>query len=84
MVIEMTLLFLIYGSMAAYMGILLVGLPANLVLGLLRAERGIFYILSGAAGGIVPVAVLSGQGWNIVGAISLLAKPGGLTATLCG
>ena len=73
----------LYGSILAYAGIVVVAIPANILLSSLKAERGIFYMLLGAAGGFVPIVAIS-RGSTIpeLAMILFLALPGALTATL--
>ena len=83
MVVGMVLAFTLYGSMIAYAGILLVALPANMLLNGLNAERGIAYVLLGAAGGLIPILALQrGLAMPDLPLALFLALPGALTAAL--
>jgi hypothetical protein len=69
------------GSLFAYVGMLVVGVPANLALKSLKAERGIAYVLIGALS--VPIALT----FNDATAprfeqLTLAAAPGALVAAL--
>ena len=81
MIFDFALIITLYGSIFAYGGILLVAFPANLLLRPLKAERGIVYMLIGAASGFVPIAAVQ-RGWKLPepAMIAFLALPGALTA----
>lgn len=77
----MTLIVVIIGSIFAYAGMVLVGFPTNITLRWLNAERGITYILMGAA--TLPlVLALKDPTFPSVEQFTLAAAPGGLVAGL--
>ena len=71
-----------FGAPAAYIGMLLVGLPAWLLLRLTRNESAIAYTITGAAGGWWLAPALAGNGWAAfpMGAVGMFA--GALTLWL--
>jgi hypothetical protein len=78
-VLGMTAMMAGIGSLFAYGGMLVVGVPANLMLSSLGAERGIAYLAIGAAS--LPVALtLSDGSLPTIGQFTLAAAPGSLVA----
>ncbi len=79
---DFILAFILLGSIYAYLGMLIVAFPANLLLSLFNAERGIVYILMGGLGAFIPMAVVTGD-WRLAnsGFGLFIACAGALTAT---
>lgn len=70
-----------FGSLFAYLGMVLVGLPANIALKSLKAERGILYLVIGAAS-LPLVLAYRDPSMPTVGQLTLAAAPGSLVASL--
>jgi hypothetical protein len=80
-VIGMMVMAVGIGSLLAYAGMLLVGLPANVALKYLRAERGITYVLIGSVS-IPLVLAFNDPSSPTMAQLSLAAAPGALVAGL--
>ena len=70
-----------FGSLIGYLGMILVGLPANIALKALKAERGILYLVIGAVS-LPLVLAYRDPSMPTVGQLTLVATPGGLVAGL--
>jgi hypothetical protein len=80
-VVGMTVMTVAIGSLFAYLGMLIVGLPANFLLSLLRAERGVTYLTVGAVS--LPVLLaFNDPSTPTIGQFTLAAAPGSLVAGL--
>ena len=80
-IVGMTLIMVAIGSLFAYVGMLIVGLPANVGLRSLKAERGIVYILIGAVSLPILLAIKDPSAPTFA-QMTLAATPGALVAGL--
>jgi len=80
-IVGMAVIAVGFGSLFGYLGMILVGLPANIALKTLKAERGMVYLVIGAVS-LPLVLAYRDQSMPTVAQLTLAAAPGGLVAGL--